>query len=215
MSKQNSIQLKSHWNTVYREKGADTVSWYRPHLKLSMALLKNAGLTGDSRVIDIGGGASTLVDDMLAFDVRDLTVVDLSDEALAISNRRLGTDSSQVKWIVGDITTLELPQDQYTHWHDRAVFHFLINSKDVQAYVKAVEHAVCPGGYVVISGFSHEGPERCSGLVVARRSAQDIADIFSKQFTLITWESELHTTPNGKVSQAFIYVLLQRRRRDA
>src|SRR5690606_32932993 len=101
-------------------------------------------------------------------------------------------------------------EDLYTHWHDRAVFHFLTNSQDVQAYVKAVEHAVCPGGYVVISGFSHEGPERCSGLVVARRSAQDIGDIFSKQFTLIMSNPEFHIPPSAQVAQAFIYVLLQK-----
>lgn len=210
MSKENSSQLQSHWNAVYRDKGPDTVSWYRPHLNLSMELLKKGRLANDSRFVDVGAGASTLVDDVLAFGVRDVTVVDLSDEALNISKSRMGADSLQVRWIVGDITTLELPEGQYTHWHDRAVFHFLTDSKDVQSYVKTVEHAVCPGGYVVIAGFAHDGPERCSGLGVARRSAQQLSDIFSKQFTLITSKLELHTTPDAKASQAFIYVLLQK-----
>ncbi|HLU03166.1 MAG TPA: class I SAM-dependent methyltransferase [Advenella sp.] len=210
MLKDHSIRLQSHWNTVYRERGPDAVSWYRPHLDLSMQLLQEGGLDNDSRVVDVGGGASTLVDDILAFGVWDMTVVDLSETALEMSKTRLGADASKIQWIVDDITTLRLPEGRYTHWHDRAVFHFLTDPKDVQAYVRAVEYAVCSGGYLVIAGFAHEGPQRCSGLVVARRSAQDIADIFSKQFTLVTSKPEVHATPGAQVEQAFIYVLLQK-----
>lgn len=199
----------AHWQAVYQQKAPTAVSWYRGHLDTSLALLEQAGMDPDSRVIDVGGGASTLVDDLLDRGVRSVAVLDLSAKSLDAARTRLGSRADRVTWLTGDVTRLALPAVAYSHWHDRAVLHFLTEPEDVQAYAARVAHALVPGGHAVIGGFSPDGPERCSGLPVARRSAHEIAAALGPSFALVTSASEQHHTPSG-AEQSFAYALLRR-----
>ena len=201
---------EAHWQNVYRTKSPDSVSWYQPHLQLSLQLLTEAGLTASSRLIDVGGGASTLVDDLLERDLCNVSVLDVSDEALSLARRRLGERGKLVRWYVGDVLELALPPEGFDFWHDRAVLHFLSDPEDAARYVQNAARTLTAGGHAVIAGFAPEGPERCSGLQVARRSAEDIAALFAPAFTLVQQRTERHRTPSG-LEQSFVYALLQRR----
>ena len=204
-----SIDRQAHWQKVYRTRTADSVSWYRPHLDVSIELLELAGLSADSRVIDIGGGASTLVDDLLDLGVRDICVLDVSDDALAIARNRIGDQAKVVNWYVADVLHAVLPAGGFDLWHDRAVFHFLTDPTEVARYAQLAADAVRIGGHAVIGGFAPDGPERCSGLPVARRSAEDIAGIFASTFSLLRKREERHRTPAG-TEQSFVYTLMLR-----
>lgn len=199
----------SHWEGVYLKKAATAVSWYRDHLETSLALLEQVGLTPQSHVIDVGGGASTLVDDLLDRRVQTITVLDLSAAALAIARYRLSERAQCVHWLTGDVTRMHFDLGAFTHWHDRAVMHFLTADDDVRAYAEQAARAVMRGGHAVIGGFAPDGPERCSGLLVARRSVEDIARILGPPFTLIASHQERHQTPSG-AEQSFAYALLRR-----
>ncbi len=199
----------SHWESVYTQKSSTAVSWYRDHLETSLALLERAGLSSRSHVIDVGGGASTLVDDLLDRSVGAVTVLDLSAAALGVAQARLAERARRVTWLAGDVTGVILHNSAYTHWHDRAVMHFLTHEDDVRAYAGQVAHALAIGGHAVIGGFAPDGPERCSGLAVARRSAHDIAQILGNRFELIAAHQERHQTPAGS-EQSFAYALLRR-----
>ena len=201
---------EAHWQNVYRTKRPESVSWYQPHLQLSLQLLTEAGLTASSRLIDVGGGASTLVDDLLERDLCNVSVLDVSDEALSLARRRLGERGKLVRWYVGDVLELALPPEGFDFWHDRAVLHFLSDPEDAARYVQNAARTLTAGGHAVIAGFAPEGPERCSGLQVARRSAEDIAALFAPAFTLVQQRTERHRTPSG-LEQSFVYALLQRR----
>lgn len=209
MPNPNSPDRTNHWETVYQQKAPTAVSWYSPHLDVSLKLLEQAGLNSASRVIDVGGGASTLVDDLIERGVAEITVLDLSAASLEVAQERLGPRGRRANWLVGDITQIDLPVAAYTHWHDRAVMHFLTEPADVQAYAAQVAHALAPGGYAVIGGFAPDGPERCSGLPVARRSAEDIAAVLGAKFVLVGSHAERHQTPAG-VEQSFVYALLRK-----
>lgn len=198
-----------HWEHVYRTRPSHGVSWYRPHLELSLELLRSAGLGERSRVIDVGGGASTLADDLLAEGVADVTVVDLSAVALDIARHRLGARATRVTWRVGDITALDFPEGSFTHWHDRAVLHFLTAPEEARAYTAQALRVLQPGGHAIVGGFAPDGPERCSGLVVARRSPREVAHLFGPAFTLVEERHERHHTPGGS-EQAFAWAVLRR-----
>lgn len=200
---------RAHWDNVYRTKAVDEVSWYRAHLDVSFELLVNAGLGSRARVIDIGGGASTLVDDLLDFGVQSITVVDLSPTALEIARRRLGSRAARVNWLVADVTTLNLPEGSFDIWHDRAALHFLTAPEAAQAYVRTATRTLVPGGHVVIGCFAADGPERCSGLPVVRRDPADIAALFGESFSLVESRREVHSTPAG-IQQRFAYALLRK-----
>lgn len=167
-------------------------------------------MSSRSRLIDVGGGASTLVDDLLDRGLTEVSVLDVSDEALAVAQRRLGERAKGVKWYVGDLLEVELPPAGFDIWHDRAVLHFITEPGEAARYARIAASAVAIGGYAVIAGFAPDGPERCSGLPVARRSAEDIAAIFAPAFALVQKRAELHRTPGGS-DQSFSYALLQRR----
>ncbi len=205
----DASQRQAHWQNVYLTKPVDTVSWYRPHLDVSLELLELAGVTSDSRLIDVGGGASTLVDDLLARGLRHLTVLDVSPEALEIARRRVGEPGRAVTWLASDVLDAALPAAGFDIWHDRAVFHFLTDPSDGARYAAQAASAVRTGGHAIVAGFAPDGPERCSGLPVARRSAEDIAALFVPSFRLVAKRAERHTTPAGS-EQSFAYVLLQR-----
>lgn len=195
---------QEHWESIYGTTGPQDLSWYRPHLDRSLKFIDQAGLAHDAPIIDVGGGASTLVDDLLARGYRDITVLDLSEAAIAQARARLGLEAARVTWIVGDATRLELPEQRYEFWHDRAVFHFLTEQEDRERYVSQVRHALKTGGHIVVATFGPDGPERCSGLPVARYSPEGIHGQFGDQFAKIGSDSELHHTPWGS-EQEFVY----------
>lgn len=195
---------KSHWEQLYSTKAADSVSWFQQHAEYSLRLIRDTGLPPDASIIDVGGGASTLVDDLLQAGYGNLTVLDLSGAALAAAQRRLGARGAQVQWIEADITKVSLPAHAYDLWHDRAVFHFLTAPEERAAYVQAVLHALKPGGHIIIATFADDGPEQCSGLPVQRYRANELHAEFGEAFTLVHHEKETHYTPAGK-SQQFVY----------
>lgn len=195
---------KSHWESVYSSKASSSVSWYQEHASQSLNFIARNPIGIEANIIDIGGGASTLVDDLLTSGYRHLSVLDLSAEALAVAQRRLKERARFVNWIEGDITSVELPAHQYDVWHDRAVFHFLTDPKDRQAYVAQVMRSVKPSGHVIVATFSEDGPEKCSGLPVVRYSPLGLHNQFGDPFQLLDHLEERHPTPGGNV-QPFIY----------
>ena len=197
-------EARAHWNTVYAKQAADAVSWYQPHAQLSLDLIRRTGIAPDAGIIDVGGGASTLVDDLLADGYSNLSVLDLSAAALHAAQLRLGQNAAKVKWIEADITEAELPTAAYDLWHDRAVFHFLTGEAQRAAYVRAVLRALRPGGHVIVATFAEDGPLACSGLPVMRYSADALHDEFGARFELLDHRSETHHTPGGALQQ-FIY----------
>jgi 2-polyprenyl-3-methyl-5-hydroxy-6-metoxy-1,4-benzoquinol methylase len=200
---------RSHWNAVYESKAPTQVSWYQAHPERSLELLAQLGVDASSAIIDVGGGASTLVDALLDRGFTNITVLDISRAALAHAAARLGPRDASVRWIEADITTAELQGGAYDVWHDRAVFHFLTASEDRRAYVAAAERAIRPGGAAVVATFSLQGPTRCSGLEIVRYDAELLAREFGSEFTLERSVEDVHHTPAG-VSQAFTYVVLRR-----
>ena len=204
-------ESSAHWQQVYTTKSTDSVSWYRPHLDRSLAFIDALGLDHDAPLLDVGAGASTLVDDLLARGFRDLTLNDIADAALAHTRERLGPSrAANVHFRVGDITTLDLPEAHYALWHDRAVFHFLTDAVQRSAYVAQAARAVRNGGHLLIATFAPDGPERCSGLPVQRYDAETLAAVFAPHFERINDSREQHPTPFG-TTQSFQYVLLRRR----
>jgi 2-polyprenyl-3-methyl-5-hydroxy-6-metoxy-1,4-benzoquinol methylase len=158
------MDSKAHWETVYTTKDPTEVSWYRPHLETSLQLIEEAAGGYDARIIDVGGGESTLVDDLSAAGYHELSVLDISVTALEVARARMGHAAAAVQWLCGDITSIALPRHHYDVWHDRAVFHFLTDATSRAAYVRQVTHAVKPGGHVIVATFGPEGPAKCSGL---------------------------------------------------
>lgn len=195
------MSTRIHWDNVYRTKAADQVSWYRPHLERSLAFIAAAAPAADAAIIDVGGGESTLVDDLVARGCRDVTVLDVAPLAIAAAKARLGAAAERVHWLVADITAVELPPQRYDLWHDRAVFHFLTRPEDRAAYVRQALRAVRAGGYVVVATFGPQGPEKCSGLPVVRYDADRLHDEFGPAFRLADSAVELHRTPAGAIQQ--------------
>ena len=198
------MDSKSHWETVYRSKGAESVSWYRPHLDRSLAFLEAAGIGPDAAIIDGGGGASTLVDDLLDRGYRNVTVLDLSEAALETARQRLGPRAGLVRWLSADVTSAELPDRSFDFWHDRAVFHFLRDPLERDRYVETARRALKPGGHIVVATFGPDGPQKCSGLEVMRYSAEQLHGEFGEGFARIADTTEVHTTPWGS-EQEFVY----------
>jgi SAM-dependent methyltransferase len=199
----------THWQSVYQSKAPSDVSWFRPHLDASLALLRQAGLNASSRVIDIGAGASTLVDDLLDLGIQHVAALDLSMASLDLAKQRLGARAAQVEWIVGDAAQYGFAADSIDLWHDRAALHFLTNPADAAAYVINATQAIARGGHAVIGGFASDGPEKCSGLPVVHREPEDIAKLFGVAFTLEASRHEVHSTPWG-APQSFAYALLRK-----
>jgi 2-polyprenyl-3-methyl-5-hydroxy-6-metoxy-1,4-benzoquinol methylase len=195
---------KSHWEKVYNTKEPNQVSWYRPHLETSLALINRAAGANSASIIDVGGGESTLVDDLLARGYENITILDISQTAIDVTKKRLNEAADGVQWITGDVTKVELPRDAYDVWHDRAVFHFLTRTEERVAYVRQVAHAVKPDGHVIVSTFGPEGPTKCSGLDVARYDSDSLHEQFGARFRLVDSAKELHQTPFG-TTQQFLY----------
>jgi 2-polyprenyl-3-methyl-5-hydroxy-6-metoxy-1,4-benzoquinol methylase len=195
------MDVRTHWEKIYRTKAPDQVSWYRPHLEASLALIKRFASDRTVPVIDVGGGESTLVDDLLEEGFQNITVLDVSQAAIDVSQRRLGERAQRVRWIVADITQVELEPRAYEIWHDRAVFHFLTAQDRRASYARQVARSVKLGGYVIVSTFGPEGPPKCSGLDVVRYDADSLHDEFGERFRLVESSKELHQTPTGTMQQ--------------
>ena len=198
------MDAKAHWEKVYSTKAPDAVSWYRAHLETSLALIERAADAHSTSIIDVGGGESTLVDDLILRGYENLTVLDVSSTAVEVTRKRLGSAGERVHWLVGDITEIELEPNAYDLWHDRAVFHFLTAPELRLAYVRQVMRAVNPGGHVIISTFGPEGPTKCSGLEVMRYDAESLHGEFGGHFRLVESSEEVHQTPFG-TAQQFLY----------
>jgi SAM-dependent methyltransferase len=203
------MKSKEHWEQIYSTQADTDVSWFQEHAELSLKLINDAGVPKSSSLIDVGGGASTLVDDLLANGYEGLTVLDLSGAALAKAQARLGERASGVRWIEANVLDCELSPLTYDVWHDRAVFHFLTTEAERQGYVRRVLQAVRPGGLVIVATFAEDGPARCSGLPVMRYSASELHAEFGERFQLLGQERESHHTPRG-TEQRFVYCLCRK-----
>ena len=198
------MDTRRHWDEVYRTKRPTEVSWYRPHLDVSLQLIEGAAVSCDAHIIDVGAGESTLVDDLLDRGYRNVYAMDLSATALEVAKVRLGAKSARVFWLCGDVRSFDFPRHRYDVWHDRAVFHFLTDAGDRRAYVRQVAHAVKRGGHVIVATFGPEGPSKCSGLDVVRYDPGALHDEFGAAFRLVQHRTELHQTPKG-MTQQFTY----------
>jgi 2-polyprenyl-3-methyl-5-hydroxy-6-metoxy-1,4-benzoquinol methylase len=198
------MDTHNHWEQIYTTKAPDQVSWYRAHLETSLALIKRSVSDRRASIIDVGGGESSLVDDLLEQGFQNITVLDVSQAAINVNKKRLGERAADVHWIVADITGVELVPRAYDVWHDRAVFHFLTAPEQRTAYVRQVANSVKPGGHVIVSTFGPEGPTKCSGLDVVRYDAESLRDEFGARFRLVESSKELHHTPSG-TTQQFLY----------
>ena len=198
------MDAKVHWEKIYTTKAPNQVSWYRPHLETSLAFIKSAIGDRMASIIDVGGGESTLIDDLLEQRFQNITVLDVSQAAIDVHKARLGEKARGVKWIVADITQVELEPRAYDVWHDRAVFHFLTAQEQRTAYVRQVARSVKSGGYVIVSTFGPGGPTKCSGLDVVRYDADSLHDEFGARFRLVESSMEVHQTPFG-TTQQFLY----------
>jgi len=199
-----------HWEHVYRTKAVDTVSWYQAESALSLALITKWAPSRDARIIDVGAGASRLLDGLLERGYRHLTVLDISTAALGVSRARLGHAAATVTWLAADVLTAPLAGTTQDVWHDRAVFHFLTEAADRARYVHQARTALRHGGYLIVATFAADGPTRCSGLDTCRYGAEALAAEFGAAFELIESHREEHTTPGGAV-QPFTYVVLRAR----
>jgi trans-aconitate methyltransferase len=200
---------KEHWETVYTTKDETDVSWFQDSPSPSLELIERLEPGNDAGIIDIGSGASRLVDSLLERGFRRLTVLDISQAALDLAALRLGRSASKVQWIVDDVTAWE-PSQRFDIWHDRAAFHFLVDRADRAAYVARLTQALRPRGHVIIATFAVDGPEKCSGLPVYRTDAEGLAKELGDAFTLVDSRRHDHTTP-GNSSQRFQFSVFQRR----
>jgi SAM-dependent methyltransferase len=197
------VDRQQHWEGVYRNRAVDQVGWFQPHAASSLRLIERSA-EKDAHIIDVGGGASVLVDNLLDAGYRNLTVLDLAEPALAASRARLGARAQSVQWIAADITWAALPAARYDVWHDRAVFHFLTDPADRARYVEQVLKSVKPGGSVIVATFGPGGPLQCSGLDVVRYAPDALHAEFGPPFRLLGHETEIHRTPSGQ-EQEFVY----------
>ncbi|GGY79362.1 hypothetical protein GCM10011613_25250 [Cellvibrio zantedeschiae] len=195
---------KEHRENVYNTKSTKAVSWFQEHAALSLQLIMSSAPHTDAEIIDVGGGASTLVDDLINTGYSKLSVLDISGTALIVAQHRMGDKATSVKWIEADITRLSLPKHHYDVWHDRAVFHFLTEENDRQQYVAQLTQALKPGGQFIVSSFAEKGPQQCSNLPVVRYSPEALQGEFGEAFLLKEHTFETHVTP-FETQQEFVY----------
>jgi SAM-dependent methyltransferase len=204
----STVTKQAHWQNVYQTRDERDVSWFEESPAISLELIQATGVGADEPIIDIGGGASRLVDALVRKGFRSITVLDLSEKALAASRQRLGAPAAQIGWIVADVTTWQ-PTQTFDVWHDRAAFHFLTEPAERAAYAARVQKAVRPGGHVVIGTFAPDGPERCSGLPIARHDAASIGEALGQSFKFVETRRHDHKTPSS-IIQRFQFSRFQR-----
>lgn len=203
------MNRRAHWNRVYQTRTPDGVSWYQRRPEISLELIAAAGIAKEAGIIDVGGGASVLVDHLLELGYSNLAVLDIAGPALSAGRTRLGARASAVEWFEADVTTFEPPQ-RYALWHDRAAFHFLTDAVDRSQYVATLRKTLKPGGTVIVATFALDGPPKCSGLDVVRYDEQSIATELGSEFQLREIRRETHVTP-GLSEQRFSYFRFERR----
>jgi ubiquinone/menaquinone biosynthesis C-methylase UbiE len=203
------MDSRNHWEKVYTTRSETEVSWYQPEATLSLSLIRRALSDRSAAVIDVGGGASTLVDGLLADGYTRVTVLDVSSSALARASARLGPVGDRVTWLEANILHARLPDSEFDLWHDRAAFHFLTELVDRRRYVDQMFGAVRVGGQVVLATFAGNGPSRCSGLEVVRYEPPDLQAQLGPAFQLLESHREDHLTPGG-AGQAFVYCLFRK-----
>jgi len=200
------MPIREHWDRIYRRGAPSALSWYQAEPTLSLELIRRASPDLNAPIIDVGGGASTLVDVLLDAGYRNITVLDLSDAALRVARERLGERAAMVRWVEADVRAAPLAPSAYAVWHDRAVFHFLTDPRDRASYVEAARGSVRPGGHLIVASFAPDGPTQCSGLEVVRYSCESMHSEFGPSFHLVDGVREEHHTPGG-ATQAFVYCL--------
>ncbi|WP_024326338.1 class I SAM-dependent methyltransferase [Thioalkalivibrio sp. AKL19] len=191
------MSTRQHWEHVYQTRATDAVGWYQAQARTSRALIEAVAPDRDAAIVDIGGGASVLADELLTAGYGNLTVVDLSGAALAKARERIGTRASEVVWQEADVLGYAFPEASFDVWHDRAVFHFLTDPDQRARYARQMRRALRPGGHVVIGTFAPDGPETCSGLPVQRHSPDTLQDAFGPECVLVQSQREVHVTPGG------------------
>lgn len=203
------MDQQHHWESIYDTKSPEETSWYEPHLGNSLDWIAELAPSRSASIIDIGGGMSTLVDDLLIKGFRSLTVLDIAGSAIERAQKRLGKAAENVDWIIGDLTSVALPQQAYDVWHDRAAFHFLTERDQRLSYVRQLTGALKPSGKVIIATFSMNGPQSCSGLRTARYDAQSLQRELGSEFRLMKSAFVVHRTPMGTM-QEFLYCQMER-----
>ena len=203
-----SMRTQQHWQHVYATKDEVQTSWFRPHLDTSLRLIDELKLPANTAIIDVGAGRSTLPEDLLSRGFRDVTALDISPAALSQSRRRMGLGGDLVRWINADIFTASLPATRFDLWHDRAVFHFLVDEGEQARYAELAARSLRDGGYLLVATFAADGPDRCSELPVCRYDAAGLAARFPA-FARVADAREEHRTPGGLI-QPFTYVLLRK-----
>ena len=198
-----AMNRKAHWDEVYSNKSPLEVSWYQKEPALSLQLIDNTGISTDAAIIDIGGGASILVDRLYEHGYRHLAVLDISGNALAYAKKRLASAADHIEWFESDITVFQSPH-QFDLWHDRAVFHFLTDNNDRNCYVNTLQRTLKPGGHLIMAAFAIGGPTHCSGLEIVQYGADKLAGELGNSFSLVEQASETHVTPNN-TQQLFTY----------
>jgi SAM-dependent methyltransferase len=201
-------KAQDHWESAWNRGSAESKSWFQGESRLSLELIANSQMDKSAGLIDVGSGASRLVDQLLQQGYSDLTVLDISHAALEISRGRLGERAEQVHWIEQDVTRFR-PGRQWALWHDRAVFHFMIEAKQREAYKRALREGLAPGGTLVLSAFAPDGPPRCSGLDIVRYGTQALCDELGPDFSLLESRREAHRTPMGTMQQFGYYRFLR------
>ena len=205
----NDFDRKAHWEKIYTTKELNEVSWYQPKPLTSLNYIESLNLKKDANIIDVGGGDSFLVDELLNLGYNNLTVLDISSAAIERAKKRVGENSNQVKWIVADVSNFNATE-KYDCWHDRAAFHFLTSTPDINNYINTVSSAIKANGYLVVGTFSEEGPTKCSGIEIKQYSSENLTKTFSKSFKKISCESVNHNTPFNTV-QSFCFCKFQKK----
>jgi len=204
----SNFDRKKHWNNIYQTKSLDEVSWYQQVPATSLDFVKQFKLTKSARIIDIGGGDSYLVDHLLSLGYQDITVLDISEQAIDKAKKRLGKRAKNVKWIISDAANFQ-PSEKYDFWHDRAAFHFLTDQKEIESYLNTLNIGVKPEGILVIGAFSEQGPENCSGINIKQYSEKTITDQLKNFFKKIKCIKVDHETPSGSI-QNFLFCSFRR-----
>ncbi len=203
------MTAREHWDHVYETKNASEVSWYTQHLESSLRFIRDVA-TPEARIIDVGGGASTLVDDLVTSGFRHVTVLDISERALDVARARLGDRQHQANWLAADITQAQIGEASFDVWHDRAVFHFLTRAEAQAAYAATLLRSLAPGGHALIATFSLNGPPRCSGLDIVRYDAESLQRALGEGLELLEATEKVHVTPGGR-EQQFVECHFRRR----
>ena len=199
---------KKHWGDVYQDKSSSELSWYQKEPKLSLELIRSTNAASNDEIIDVGAGTSVLVDYLKKEHYTNLTVLDISENAIAIAKKRLGKSAKSINWIVSDITKFDVFQ-KFSLWHDRALFHFLTDPSDREIYVKALINAVRPEGHLIIATFAIGGPKKCSGLEIVQYDSEKMIAELGDNFKLVEERKEVHITPANK-EQKFNFFLFRR-----